>query len=53
MLAVAGALEKKREHIYHAVMLDPLASSILNLEQMWQMTDSLFAAHGESISYVK
>ncbi len=53
MLAVAAALEKKREHIYHAVMLDPLAGSILNLEQMANMTDALFAAHGDALSYLQ
>ena len=53
MLAVAAAIEKKREHIYHAVMLDPLAGSVLNLEQMWKMTDALFTAHGEAVSYLK
>lgn len=53
MLAVEAALEGKKEHVYHAIMLDPLASSLLNLEQMWNMTDDLFTAHRDAISYLK
>ncbi len=53
MLAVEAAITKRKEHIYHAVMLDPLACSLLNLEQMWRMTDELFAAHGAAVSYLK
>ncbi len=53
MLTVAAAIEKKREHVYHAVMLDPLAGSMLNLDQMWKMTDEMFEAHGEAIAYLR
>ncbi len=53
MLAIEAALQRKRENVYHAVMLDPLASSIMNLDEMWDMTDELFDAHREFISYLK
>jgi len=53
MLAVEAALERKKEYVYHAVMFDPLASSMLNLEQMWHMTDELFLAHKDMISYLR
>ncbi len=44
-LAVEAALTRKREHIYHAVMLDPHASSVLPLDRIWAMCDELIAAH--------
>jgi alpha-galactosidase len=46
-LAVEAALTGKREHVYHAVMLDPLASATLTLDQIWAMCDELIEAHGE------
>lgn len=44
-LAVTAALENDREHVYHAVMLDPLTSAVLTLDQIRCMVDDLFAAH--------
>ncbi len=44
-LTVEAALTKKREHIYHAVMADPHASSTLTLDQIWSMCDELIEAH--------
>ncbi|HUX58597.1 MAG TPA: alpha-glucosidase/alpha-galactosidase [Bacteroidales bacterium] len=49
LLATEAALTGKREYAYHAVMFDPLASSILNLEQIWKMCDELFEAHKDFI----
>ena len=43
-LAVEAALTGDREHIYHAVMLDPLTSAVLTLEQIRSMTDEMLAA---------
>jgi len=48
-LTVRAALEGNREDVYHAVMLDPLAASILTLDQPWAMTDELIVAHGEAL----
>ena len=44
-LAVQAALTSSRDHVYHAVMLDPLTSALLTLDQIRAMTDELFAAH--------
>jgi alpha-galactosidase len=45
-LTVEAALTGKREHVYHAVMLDPLAAATLTLDQIWAMCDELIEAHG-------
>lgn len=46
-LTVAALMEEKREHIYHAAMMDPHTAAELDLEQIWQLTDDLLAAHGD------
>jgi alpha-galactosidase len=45
-LTVEAALTCKREHIYHAAMLDPHTAAELDLEQIWSLVDDLIAAHG-------
>ena len=45
-LAVEAALTCKREHIYHAAMLDPHTAAELDLDQIWNMVDDLIDAHG-------
>jgi alpha-galactosidase len=45
-LTVQALLTQKREHIYHAAMLDPHTAAELDLEQIWQLVDRLTAAHG-------
>jgi alpha-galactosidase len=45
-LTVAALLEEKREHIYHAAMLDPHTAAELDLQQIWDLVDDLTAAHG-------
>ncbi len=45
-LTVEAALTRKREHIYHAAMLDPHTAAELDLEQIWNLVDDLIAAHG-------
>ena len=45
-LTVEAALSGKREHIYHAAMLDPHTAAELTLDQIWSMVDELIAAHG-------
>ncbi|MBC2595100.1 alpha-glucosidase/alpha-galactosidase [Ruficoccus amylovorans] len=44
-LTVRAALTGKREHIYHAVMLDPHAAATLPLDRIWAMCDELIEAH--------
>ncbi len=46
-LTVEAALTGKREHIYHAAMLDPHTAAELDLEQIWHLVDDLIEAHGE------
>jgi alpha-galactosidase len=43
-LAVKAILERDREAAVHAVMLDPLTSSILSLDQTRRMVEEMFAA---------
>jgi alpha-galactosidase len=45
-LTVEAALTGKREHIYHAAMLDPHTAAELDLDQIWSLVDDLIAAHG-------
>jgi len=46
-LTVEAALTCKREHIYHAAMLDPHTAAELSLDQIWSLVDDLIAAHGD------
>jgi len=48
-LTVEAALTQKREHIYHAAMLDPHTAAELSLEQIWNLVDDLIAAHGDML----
>jgi alpha-galactosidase len=51
MLTVDAVLDNDKQHIYHAVMLDPLAVSMVRLDDMKPMVDEMFEAHGEMIPY--
>lgn len=44
-LTVEAALTGKREHIYHAVMMDPNTAATLTLDKIWAMCDDLIEAH--------
>lgn len=46
-LTVEAALTCKREHIYHAAMLDPHTAAELSLDQIWSLVDDLIDAHGD------
>jgi alpha-galactosidase len=46
-LTVAALMEEDPAHIYHAAMMDPHTAAELDLDQIWQMTDELLAAHGD------
>ncbi|MEE8391109.1 MAG: alpha-glucosidase/alpha-galactosidase [Anaerolineae bacterium] len=46
-LTVEAALTQKREHIYHAAMLDPHTAAELDLDQIWGLVDDLIEAHGD------
>ena len=49
-LTVEAVLTEKREHIYHAAMLDPHTAAELDLEQIWNLVDDLIEAHGDWLS---
>ena len=44
-LVVEAALTGKREHIYHAAMLDPHTGAELDLDQIHSLVDDLIAGH--------
>jgi alpha-galactosidase len=46
-LTVEAALTEKREHIYHAAMLDPHTAAELDMDQIWHLVDDLIEAHGD------
>ena len=46
LLTAEAAITKKREHIYHAAMLDPLTAANLSIDEIYQMTDEMIEAHG-------
>lgn len=46
-LTVEAALTGRRDHVYHAAMLDPHTAAELDPEQIVRMVDELLAAHGE------
>ncbi|MBU6334805.1 MAG: alpha-glucosidase/alpha-galactosidase [Chloroflexi bacterium] len=46
-LTVEAALTGRREHIYHAAMLDPHTAAELSLDQICSLVDDLIAAHGD------
>ncbi|WP_295961040.1 alpha-glucosidase/alpha-galactosidase [Rhodoferax sp.] len=44
-LVVAAITEQKREHVYHAAMLDPHTAAVLDLSQIRAMVDELLVEH--------
>lgn len=46
LLTIEAAMTRKKEHIYHAAMLDPHTSSELTLDQIVSLCDDLIEAHG-------
>ena len=46
ILTSEAAVTSKKEHIYHAAMLDPLTSTNLSIDEIYKMTDEMIEAHG-------
>lgn len=46
-LVVAALATENKEHVYHAAMLDPHTSAVLDLQQIRAMVDELLAAHSD------
>ncbi|WP_342422581.1 alpha-glucosidase/alpha-galactosidase [Paenibacillus sp. FSL E2-0178] len=47
LLTIEAAMTRKKEHIYHAAMLDPHTSAELSMDDIINMCDELIAAHGD------
>jgi alpha-galactosidase len=47
LLTIEAAHTRKREHIYHAAMMDPHTAAELSLDDIRRMVDELIAAHGK------
>jgi alpha-galactosidase len=45
-MTVEAALTRRREHVYHAAMLDPHTGAELSLDEIVSMVDELIEAHG-------
>jgi alpha-galactosidase len=48
-LTAEAALTGKREHVYHAAMMDPHTAAELDLDQIHNLVDDLLEAHGNMI----
>jgi alpha-galactosidase len=46
LLTIEAAVTQKREHIYHAAMLDPHTAAELSIDDIVKMVDELIDAHG-------
>lgn len=49
LLTLEAARTRRKEHIYHAAMLDPHTGAELKIDQIRAMCDELIAAHGEML----
>ncbi|MDR1892299.1 MAG: alpha-glucosidase/alpha-galactosidase [Oscillospiraceae bacterium] len=47
LLTIEAAATLKKEHIYHAAMLEPHTAAELSLDDIRSMVDDLIAAHGD------
>ena len=47
ILTAEAAISKKREHIYHAALLDPLTAANLSIDEIYSMTDKMIEAHSK------
>ncbi|WP_245808599.1 alpha-glucosidase/alpha-galactosidase [Deinococcus hopiensis] len=48
-LTVEALVTGRREHIYHAAMLDPHTAAELDLSQIWSLVDDLLREHGDFV----
>jgi alpha-galactosidase len=47
LLTIEAAMTRKKEHIYHAAMLDPHTGAELSIDDIYAMVDELIEAHGD------
>jgi alpha-galactosidase len=50
-MTVAAALTGKREHIYHAAMLDPHTAAELSMDEIRELVDAMIEAHGNLLPH--
>jgi alpha-galactosidase len=48
-LTVEAVLTGRRDHVYHAAMLDPHTAAELSLGEIWSLVDDLIEAHADMI----
>jgi alpha-galactosidase len=53
LLTIEAAITHKREHIYHAAMLDPHTAAELSMDDITSMCDELITAHGDWLPQYK
>jgi alpha-galactosidase len=53
LLTIEAAHNRKREHIYHAAMMDPHTAAELSLDDIRKMVDELIEAHGKMLPSFK
>ena len=46
LITIEAAVTQKKEHVYHAAMLDPLTAATLSLDDICKMVDDLIEEHG-------
>lgn len=49
-MGVVAVLERSREAAFHAIALDPLTGAILSLDQIREMFDEMWNAHGDELA---
>ena len=42
-----AAVERRPDHVRHALMADPNTAATLPVERIWQLADAMVAAHGD------
>ncbi|WP_342478045.1 alpha-glucosidase/alpha-galactosidase [Paenibacillus sp. FSL H7-0350] len=47
LLTIEAAMTRKKDHIYHAAMLDPHTAAELSMDDIVSMCDDLITAHGD------
>ncbi|MCY7799057.1 alpha-glucosidase/alpha-galactosidase [Bacillus haynesii] len=47
LLTIEAAITKRKEHIYHAALLDPHTAAELSMDEIVNMCDELIEAHGD------
>jgi alpha-galactosidase len=52
-LVIEAFFTGRKDHVYHAAMMDPHAAAELTIDQIYAMCDELLAAHGKAMPRLK